>query len=68
MLGLCVLLAAPALLVPYRLPHNAVKPALSAIRMEAEDSLSILDTTPKFDEIAAGAAASGSAAVQLGKE
>jgi len=36
--------------------------------MQAEDPLSVLDTTPKFDQLAAGAASAESAAVQLGRE
>jgi len=63
--------AAPSLLVA---PHAArlmvlqhsVKPRMPVLCMD--ESRSPLDTTPKFDEIADGAALDGSAAVALGRE
>lgn len=63
------LLATPALLLaPLKAPLNAATmPRLASVRME-EEKLSILDTTDKFDEIAAGAASSSSAALALGRE
>jgi len=72
---LVFLLATPALLLsplatrPVLAPH-AARPVLSP-RTPAiclEESRSVLDTTPKFDDLAAGAALDGSAAEQLGRE
>jgi len=51
-------------------PLAAVRPHL-AVRLTAEEAdtrLSVLDTTDKFDELAAGAALAGSAAAELGME
>ena len=50
-----------------QLPALARKPARFAA-VTASEAASPLDTTPKFEEIAAGAALDGSAAVALGKD
>ena len=64
---LVAVVLSPALLAPLRLPVQHLR--FAAVRMAAPgDPLSVLDTTPKFDEIAAAAASSGSAAAALGRE
>lgn len=59
---------------PLALPARAAVPPLSSLRMTAEmvpdrwKRASLLDTTQKFDEVAAGASLAESAALQLGRE
>eukprot|EP00325_Prymnesiales_sp_UTEX-LB-985_P029416 CAMPEP_0174715914 /NCGR_PEP_ID=MMETSP1094-20130205/22682_1 /TAXON_ID=156173 /ORGANISM="Chrysochromulina brevifilum, Strain UTEX LB 985" /LENGTH=408 /DNA_ID=CAMNT_0015915581 /DNA_START=24 /DNA_END=1250 /DNA_ORIENTATION=+ len=69
------ILLAPAFLAP-QLPTRPALGSVSQLRVpvapvrmsEEADRLSLLDTTEKFDEIAAGAALAGSAAAELGRE
>mmetsp|Transcript_16100 Transcript_16100/g.34942 ORF Transcript_16100/g.34942 Transcript_16100/m.34942 type:complete len:405 (-) Transcript_16100:501-1715(-) len=69
-----LLVAAPALLLSPLVSRPALQlasqPRTHVARMEEGPSepRSVLDTTPKFDEIAAGAALASSAAAQLGRE
>ena len=69
---LSLLIATPSILVQPLAArpalHQLALPRVAAVQMEEPEKLSVLDTTEKFDELAAGAALEGSAAEALGRE
>jgi len=68
-MALLLSLASPCLLAPHLAPRPVLLHRAPIVRMEEDFARnSLLDTTEKFDELAAGAALDGSAALQLGKE
>lgn len=61
--------ATPSLLLPPLAPLRAPSARVAIVRMDDLTSgESVLDSTPKFDTLAAGAALDGSAAASLGRE
>ena len=61
--------ATPSLLLPPLAPLRAPSARVAIVRMDDLTSgESVLDSTPKFDKLAAGAALDGSAAASLGRE
>jgi len=75
-LASCLVAAPGLMLAPHRVLHaqpvlpqaHMLRQRFAVMEADSDESRSMLDTTPKFDELAAGAALDGSAAAELGKE